>query len=153
MSSKKSTNQHLALNAQRHAAISEIFKRKAGFTCQGIIGSFIDDYLLCEVLAKKLQSYYRTETGKRGKDELRIDVLKAAIKHFDLRYEEEQLKLVFQGGGGKSGQKSARQLRNGYIHELNQSDKAEIEARHTELMAAIYTFLENTRSVFDHVSG
>lgn len=40
---------------------------------------------------------------------------------------------IFKGDRGLRGQKSCRQLRNGYLHSLSNDDKLEIETRYTEL--------------------
>ena len=46
------------------------------------------------------------------------------------------MKPAFQAGNkGKRVKKSARQLRNAYIHTLSANDREEIENRHEDLVA------------------
>ena len=100
-----------------------------GFSCQGIVGEFISVYIQSEVFAKKLQNYYRTDSKKTGKDELQIQTLKAALRHFNISIPEADISNLFIGGLGIRGSKSARQLRNGYLHSLSTEDKTEIEIK------------------------
>jgi len=95
------------------------------------------------VFARKLQKYYRTDTKKSGKDELQVNTLKAALKHFNIDIPENDITDLFSGGPGKRGSKSARQLRNGYLHALTSEDKIEIEAKSRSFISKLKNFLRN----------
>jgi len=148
----KSLAQKSALAKQRDNAISELFKLSPSFSCQGEIGQFVDKYILCEVIAKRIQHYYKVDTNK-GHASLHILTLKASLNHFKIKFNEVKINDVFKGGEGKKGIKSARQLRNGYLHSLNENDKAEIEQRHSNLLNDINYFLQLARELFNYVSG
>ena len=66
----KSIKQKEALANSRNKELAAVRKLDPQFSCQGEIGTFIGLYLQSEVFAKKLQRYYRTDTNKKGKDEL-----------------------------------------------------------------------------------
>lgn len=114
-----------------------------GFSCQGLVGEFISLYIQSEIFAKKLQYYYRTDMKKTGKDELNISTLKAALKHFNLNTPDSDISDLFRGGLRKRGQKSARQLRNCYLHTLSVDDKKEIISKSTFFISKLKKFIGN----------
>lgn len=140
---QKTKKQQDALNKQRNKELRSVQLLDPGFSCQGIVGEFIGTYIQSEVFAKKLQTYYRTDTGKSGKEDLNLGTLKAAIKHFKISVSETDISELFRGGAGKRGNKSARQLRNGYLHALSLEDKNEIEERANKLISKLKLFISH----------
>jgi len=114
------------LNPTRRAILIEIADRRPGFSCQGKIGDFLDDYLVAESILRRLISYYTTDTNRNLSKNLQTTQIEAAINYFKLSVNPSDIKVVFQGGSGKRGFKSARQLRNGFLHDLNPEDREEI---------------------------
>lgn len=121
----KSDKQRLALIKRRNSGLNDAATKDPGFSCQGKVGLFISFYLRCELFATRLQHYYQLDKGYK-KTKLNIDKFKKAIKHFNIFLENKDCDLIYVGGTGKRGKKSARQLRNGYLHQLSESDKQEI---------------------------
>ncbi len=128
-------------NTLRNKELKAVYMLDPGFSCEGLVGEFFGLYFRSEVYAKKLQHYYRVDTSKSGKDELNIKTLKAALKHFKLIMSETDLKCLFRGGTGKRGSKSARQLRNGYLHDLSPEDRKEIMLKAQVLIPKMEKFL------------
>ena len=124
--SGKTIKQVSALNLRRNRGLSDAQNCDPGFGCQGLVGQFIGYYLRCEVFATKLQNFYQTDKGYK-KTGLKTTEFEGAIIHFNMHYEHEKIIKLFQGGKGKRGTKSARQLRNGYMHQLSSADRKEIE--------------------------
>ncbi|MDQ2192977.1 MULTISPECIES: hypothetical protein [unclassified Vibrio] len=122
----KTINQRAALNSRRNQGLAQAENSDPEFGCQGIIGQFIGYYLRCEVFATKLQHFYQSDKGYK-QTSLNTKDFKSALDHFGMYLDDDKVIKIFQGGNGKRGTKSARQLRNGYLHELSSSDKAEIE--------------------------
>jgi hypothetical protein len=121
----RTIQQQTALTVRRNTGLAVAEARDPGFSCQGIVGEFIGLYLRCELFATRLQNYYQVdmqcqETG------LNTASLIKAFKHFGLHIQDQKVLGLFKGGSGKIGEKSARQLRNGYLHELTESDRNEI---------------------------
>lgn len=143
---QKSRKQQDALTAQRNKELRIVHSLDPGFSCQGIVGEFIGIYIQSEVFAKKLQTYYRTDSNKTGKDELQINTLKAALKHFNILTLEDDIPNLFRGGPGKRGSKSARQLRNGYLHALSAEDKKEIESKANIFISKLRKFISHELS-------
>lgn len=115
------------LSAQRRGALIEITQRSPGFLCQGDLGAFLDRYFVAEVLARKVMSFYQDDTMKPGSDKIQVQQLSAAIGYFGIIFQESDIRTLFLGGKGLRGSKSARQLRNGYVHSLSAEDRVEIE--------------------------
>ncbi len=130
-----------ALRKIRNEQLRSVHDLNPGFSFQGLVGEFIGVYIQSEVFARKLQDYYRKDKKKDKNVELRIDVLKAGIKHFKLSFPEDHIDLLFRGGNGTKGKKSARQLRNGYLHNLSPEDKKEINKTASSFLPKLEAFL------------
>ena len=137
----RTEKQQDALKNVRNSELRGVLNLDPGFSCQGSIGKFVGLYIQSEVFAKKLQHYYRTDTKKNGKDELQINTLNAAVRHFGLSFPESDIGVLFKGGPGKRGNKSARQLRNGYLHALSPEDKKEITTKARSFSTKLKVFL------------
>lgn len=129
------------MTTRRNLGLDSVSKNDPGFSCQGAVGEFIGLYLRCEVFATKLQQYYQTDK-QPSQTKLNTQSLSKSLAHFNLHFNTEDLLLIYKGGSGKRGSKSARQLRNGYLHELSSADKVEIEQKHSEYMKLMKRFLE-----------
>lgn len=139
--SRRTENQELALARRRNASLDDAASKDPGFSCQGEIGEFISLYLKCELFATRLQHYYQKDKQhKQGK--LNTESLLKALEHFGFSVDKDKLLLLFKGGEGKRGKKSARQLRNGYLHQLSDADRREIIEKHSVLTAEIKCFMK-----------
>ena len=137
----RTQNQERALLKRRNSGLENAALNDPGFSCQGPVGDFIGLYLRCELFATRLQHYYQRDKGhKRGS--LNTDQLSKALDHFGLPVESEKVLSLFRGGKGKRGKKSARQLRNGYLHQLSESDKLEMIEKHSTLKREMRKFLD-----------
>ena len=126
--------------ARRNKSLEEIVQRAPGFGCEGEVGKFISAYLCAEVFATKLIDFYRSDRRLEGKG-LQVDVLTSAAKYFGMSIDGLMLRELFCGGEGKRGAKSARQLRNGYLHTLSQEDRKEILSSSGVLTFQLYQFM------------
>ena len=136
----RSYNQQLALSIRRNTGLEEATTNDPGFSCQGKVGEFIGHYLRCEVFSTKLQHFYQTDK-KNKQTGLNTKFLGEALTHFNLHFDSDVLIRLFQGGSGKRGKKSARQLRNGYLHKLSKSDKEEITTNSKSFIKQMKQFL------------
>ena len=137
----KTKNQVNALNLRRNKSLIDVEKKSPGFDCQGVVGQFIGCYLQCEVLATKIQHFYQKDNSHE-ENQLNTKALTDALAHFNMHYSNESLMHIFSGGKGKRGSKSARQLRNGYLHQLSDSDREEIEINGQGLIGEMKNFLK-----------
>lgn len=115
------------LSSQRRGILIEITQRFPGFSCQGDLGAFLERYFVADVLSRKVMSFYQDDIKKLRSDKIQVQQLSAAVRHFGIIYTELDLRTLFLGGEGLRGSKSARQLRNGYVHDLSAEDRVEIE--------------------------
>jgi len=124
----------IILSDKQLKELKEIPALEPGFKEQGEVGVFIDLWVVCEVLSKKYIMYHKQLS------ELPINwtypQLIAALNSFSVSFDDKYMKPAFKSGNkGKRGSKSARQLRNGYIHTLSANDREEIETRHGDLVS------------------
>lgn len=121
------------LSLIRRSILVEIAARRPGFSCQGQIGDFLDDYLVAESLLRRLISYYVTDTAHKAAEYLNTVQIEAAMNHFNIATNQSDVIDAFQGGTGKRGFKSARQLRNGFLHDLNPDDRDEVLSKFSQI--------------------
>lgn len=141
------------LSSKRLTALKNVQSLDPNFHLAGAVGEFIGFYLLCEVLATKLQNYYRADNNKPELDKIQIQALTASLKYFSLTFDNSELKSVFSGGKGLVGKKSARQLRNGYLHSLSATDKQEIINKAPHYNESMKKFLGLLWAKYNRVAG
>jgi hypothetical protein len=121
------------LTTQQFKALQHVAKSDPGFKAQGKLGEFLDSWLVCEVLAKKLIMY------SKDANELPIKwqytQLTAALNEFGYSYDKNRVKAAFKSDHkAKRGCRPARVLRNNFIHTLSGDDRDEIESRSKDLL-------------------
>lgn len=126
----------------RNRSLDEIERRDPGFGCEGKVGEFVSAYLRAEVFATRVIDFYRADRNLKGKG-LQVDVLESATEHFGMAVGRQTIRVLFSGGEGKRGAKSARQLRNGYLHTLSAEDRREILASATSLTSRLNSFMRS----------
>jgi len=140
----KTTKKIEAVRNQRNGFLKDILKLSPNFRKHGDVGLFIDHYLMCEVKAKKLINYYTDKKFTPKGSGYNWTTIYASLKHFNIiTLSKLEIEKAFKGAEGKRGNKSARQLRNGYLHSLSQSDKSEIIASGRELNIIMVKFLNS----------
>jgi hypothetical protein len=121
----------IELNRQQRNELQRIINNQPNFKLQGILGEFFDLYLVCEATAKKLIYY---NTGSDLLNSYRVDMIESsAILFFPNKAGNIPINEIFKSGEGIRGNKTCRQLRNAYIHNLSVQDRAEIEAHFVQL--------------------
>jgi hypothetical protein len=131
----------MTLSAQRRAVLTEVSQRSPGLACQGDLGAFLDLYFVAEALARKLTTFYQDDTNKPRLDKIQIQQLEAAIKYLRINFQAADTRTLFLGGEGLRGARSARQLRNGYVHSLSSEDRVEIEQTAPKLKGMLSSFI------------
>lgn len=100
--------------------------------------AFLLGYVAFEAQARKIWHYYRCR--KRAISESRagipLDVLSNATEYFEMNVERAQLELLLASSMDKRGQKSARNLRNGMVHQWRKEDCQEAARRYEEFERA-----------------
>ena len=113
--------------------MASVSTKKIGLGCQGKLGTFIEKYVVCEATANKLAQFYKTDKKLKAGGILRKDELANSLKFFGIKVTQRDINTVFAGGSGKRGSKSARQIRNGFLHSISDSDRKEIEKEYSRL--------------------
>ncbi|WP_456412108.1 hypothetical protein [Thiolapillus sp.] len=95
-----------ALSDKQIRELNEIPALEPGFKRQGKVGTFIDLWVVCEVLAKKYIMYQKKLSESPSK--LDYTQLTFALNDYSVTYLEEKAKPTFQSGKGIRGSKTAR---------------------------------------------
>jgi hypothetical protein len=130
---------------QQKKEIKKILNRTPGFSKQGQLGEFFDKYLLCEALARKIIEYKRNYSKKQGKSDkfetLNYTSIESALKFYKYNSYINIIVKIFKSGDGIRDEKTPRQLRNGYFHNLSEEDRKEIETRSNDLISLMNDFI------------
>jgi hypothetical protein len=140
------------LSTQRRKTLYGIISSSPDFACEGPLGDFVGKYLVCEALAQKLVGYYKEDKkiSRAPNQPLSWIEIDAAAKNFSIGLSESQIEETFKAGRRrKRGERTPRQLRNGYFHTLSPKDAQEIIGRSKELL----TLMDSWISVFEKDSS
>ena len=111
---------------------------------RSIKDAFLEKFILCEIPTKAALQFYYAQTGE-PKDvetvEMAYTTIRAALKKSGYEPDDEILKKVFKANE-KRGERSARDLRNGIVHDLNVKDIMEVIARKDELFKLLDDYYE-----------
>lgn len=106
--------------------------------------TFLEKFIFCEIPTKAALDFYYAQKGEQ-KDVKSItmsySIIKAALKKSGYNPDEDILEKVFKANN-KKGEKSARDLRNGIVHDLNVKDLMEVMSRKDELFKLLDDYYE-----------
>jgi len=120
---------------QQKKEIKRIGQSFPGLSCQGSVGVFLDHWLICEALAKRLIMYHKTLNDLPH--HWTYEQVSAAIKHFGININPDLNEKIFKGGRGRRGENTPRQIRNSYLHSLSPAEVQEIESRIKEYVSIL----------------
>ena len=107
------------------------------------INLFVEKYILTEIAVKNvLSDYYKKKKEPKEVEsiEMGITTIKAALKQAGYVIDGDIIDKMYKAKQ-KRGEKSARDLRNGIIHDLNVKDVQEVIDRKEELDELLDIFL------------
>lgn len=142
MGKKLSPEQKLFNKIAQNINSRRNFLRREGY--KEAKDSFLEQYILCEVGLKTiLQIYYKEHGEEKTVEniEMATTTIKAALKAAHLNIDDETVDKMFKARQ-KRGSRSARDLRNGIVHDLNVQDIQEVVNRKDELLTLINTFIK-----------
>ncbi len=102
---------------------------------RAIKDSFLEKYTLCEIPIKAALAYYYEQKGcPKEVDSIDIayTIIRPALRLSGYEIEDDVLIRMFKSGENRN-YKSARDLRNGIVHDLNVQDIIEVVSRKDEL--------------------
>ena len=105
---------------------------------------FIEKFILCEVAYKILLKEYkinRNEPYTKENLTLKMNQIQSVLKFFNIEIESNTLNRIFSSKEKLRGQNSAKLLRNGIIHSLDNGDILEVFHRQNELHSYMNSFL------------
>ncbi len=155
------------LTPKRIVALKALLSAKPDFASDHLLSSFLSSYLLCEALANRLVEYYELDVGAEcmakekstlnnrkpeippAKDSkknqfktLRVPTIRKSINHFALHFASADLNSLFKSSNNPGENRTARQLRNSYIHSLSSNAHDEICSRIQEFLDTMGRFIE-----------
>ncbi len=107
---------------------------------------FLDCFAMCDatckIFLKKYCDIRKQEGAKKIKCELSMNIIPSALTMFEFEIERNLLNRIFSAEN-KRGRKSAKMLRNGLVHELNNEDMEEVVERFEQLINDMNLFLSH----------
>lgn len=104
---------------------------------------FLLRYVFFEALIKTVGKYYRDGLGRKktntaaSKEVLQLPLVQKWLDHFALKVHPEQTQLLLDSNLKHRGSKSARELRNGLVHQWSANDAREVMSRFKSLDRAL----------------
>lgn len=117
--------------------------------------SFIEKFILTEIAVKSILADYYKKKGENKEVEsieMGITTIKAALKMAGYAIDDDIVDKMYKAKQ-KRGVRSARDLRNGIVHDLNVKDIQEVFDRKTELDDLLNTFLDSLLAPFANTRG
>lgn len=133
---------------KRKTAINNVFIDTYNLSVNAKIATYIETYIDCEVLAKKVIGFYKRETRKKIPTTLYLPNIINAVHHFSIDLKTEALVKLFSGGEGIRHNKTPRQLRNGYVHSKKPADAKECLENYQLHMHRMKTFIIEIKKYF-----
>lgn len=104
------------------------------------INTFINKFVVCEQIYKI--AFCRVKGQKC--DKIREDTVEVVFKNLNYSFSKDLLKNIF-GSEKHSNKRSAKKLRDLFLHEINSSAIKEITTRYDELIGYMDVFLNGIR--------
>lgn len=105
---------------------------------------FIETFILCEIATKVVLAYYYKVNDKEKNIEdieLGLNSIKPALRLAQYEITDDVLEKMFKAKK-KRGERSARDLRNGIVHNLTVKDIQEVISRKDELFSLMDGYLK-----------
>lgn len=108
---------------------------------------FLLRYVFFEAATKTVGKYYRESIGREKKviaatkEVLQLPLVQKWLEHFAIKVHLEQLKLILDSSLKRRDNKSARELRNGLVHQWSEKDAEEVISRFKVLDRALVSVI------------
>ena len=108
---------------------------------------FLLRYVFFEAVSKTVGKYYRESIGRQSsmasatKEVLQLPRVQKWLDHFALQVHPEQLRTILDSSLKYRGNKSARELRNGLVHQWSEKDAEEVISRFKMLDRALVSVI------------
>lgn len=137
------------LNKRQSRDLRKLLKRSP-FITQGqhTAENFLLLYVGFEAVARKLWHYYRSrrKVAKISCAAVPLQQLRKAVEYFDLPLYAEITEILLDSSLTKRNHKSARNLRNGMVHQWSEPDCLEVVKRYQEFENAMHKFRAAVKS-------
>jgi hypothetical protein len=114
------------------------------YCTQGIgkVESFTLHYISFEAQARKIWHYYRCrkKVQKESKAGIPLGELIKGLKYFEIQFDNDKIHRLLDSNLRTRKRKSARNLRNGIVHQWLEEDCKEVETRYEEFIDCIEEF-------------
>lgn len=137
---KLSEEQNIRIKARQEVVSRREFLNQ--LNNRAIKDQFIEKFVLCEIAIKTVLRDYHKVRGREIETEnikMGLPTIKAALKHAQYDVRNENLEKIFKAKK-RRGERSARDLRNGIVHDLTKPDLQELIKRKNELFRLLDDF-------------
>lgn len=128
-------------SAQQIKILGKLIAHPPVHTSSGIPEKFLLQFIFFEALARLVGHFYRDLSTKKKKTTvhapLHIDVVERSFEYFGITTVDAHLRLLLDSNSTKRGCKSARELRNGLVHQWKAEDVKEVNTRRDDLSNAL----------------
>ncbi|HBC3969270.1 TPA: hypothetical protein KD873_004310 [Vibrio parahaemolyticus] len=116
--------------------------------------AFLLGYIAFESVSRMVWNYYRSVKANKKINEthapLPLPTIKSAFKAYNIKVSDVVLDTILNSEKKKRGEKSARNLRNGLVHQWKYEDRKEVLDREHELIAKLSEVIEVIKNLIDY---
>lgn len=137
---KLSEEQNIRIKARQKVVSRREFLNQ--LNNRAIKDQFIEKFVFCEIAIKTvIRDYYKIQRSEKETENIKMGLptIKAALKHAQYDVRNENLEKIFKAKK-RRGERSARDLRNGIVHDLTEPDLQELIKRKNELFRLLDDF-------------
>ena len=119
---------------QQRRALHALLARQPNLAGHPSVETFLFGYMFVEALLQTIGRYYRERNVGRspasgGQNKLHIDVVQRSLKFFGIPIQPKRATQLLDSKMIRRGTRSARNLRNGVVHEWSKGDFEEVVKR------------------------
>lgn len=108
------------------------------------VHTFLEQYILCEIIAKELVVGYKDAIGDPiaySDVEMHVQTIRAAFKHYGLGLSNDVVDRIFVSKKTR-GVRTARGLRNALVHSMDKRSITAVDVQYSQLMADMQQLLD-----------
>ena len=131
-------NNHFYFSRQQMKSLNKLSSSLPSYELIGGAESFLLCYISFESICRKIWNFHRSAKANKPINEthasLPLPAIKKAFKEYKIKVSDTVFDNLLNSNKNKRNEKSARELRNGLIHQWKDQDRIEVIKREKELI-------------------
>jgi hypothetical protein len=133
----------IKLSTRRKIAIQDILTSTNRLCENPSILLFLDQFIDCEIIAKKVIEYFNLDHNKKlDNDTYRVDALYQSLEYFGVEISKIDVNNIFRSYPNSEYPITLRNLRNSYVHSRSETSCTQIKDNYGQYTSLMIRFLD-----------